>query len=83
MSEDTPDYGPGTQVTPITEHITLTCIRPEARELLDEAWAKWQAFYATTPDTLKPETIERAVYRAFYWLFRYSGVIRYDTEDPA
>jgi len=47
--------------------ITITSMRPEARDRLDETLATWQKFHGVTD-------VPGEVYRAFYWYFRYSGL---------
>lgn len=48
--------------------ITLCCIKPEVRELLDdvsEAYSKFRRI----------DELPENVYGAFYWLMRYSGLV--------
>jgi len=53
--------------------ITLCCIKPEARELLNDACEAYCKFKGIAD---LPEN----VYGAFYWLMRYSGLV---TRAPA
>ena len=53
--------------------IILCCIKPEARDLLDDACEAYCKFKGIAE---LPEN----VYGAFYWLMRYSGLV---TRAPA
>jgi len=46
---------------------------PEARDMLDAAVAGWKEFNKN-----RERPPEDPAYSAFYWLFRYSGIIRYE-----
>ena len=58
--------------------VVLTCMVPEMRDQLDQAVRQWRAFseQSTQMGIVTSESDQRAVYRAFYWLFRHSGLMK-------
>ncbi|MFM2204437.1 MAG: hypothetical protein RLZZ605_1401 [Bacteroidota bacterium] len=53
--------------------ITLGCITPEARDLLDTIMEQWETHYANMKET-KPK-YEPSFYGFAYWLVRWSGLV--------
>lgn len=62
----------GSTFTSPAPGITLGCISPEARELLDTIMEAWEAHYKT----VKTDTYEPTFYGFAYWLVRWSGLIQ-------
>lgn len=56
-----------------TGPVTIGCMRPDARDLLDRAVAAYKE-----QRKADPVDVEQSVYQTLYWLFRWSGVIEYD-----
>lgn len=58
--------------------VSIACMAPEARELLDRAMAAWAEF-----DAQRDPKPRDPVYAFAYWLFRWSGLIPLPTPTPA
>jgi len=54
--------------------ITLGCITPEARDLLDTIMEKWEKHYASMKES-NPNH-EPSYYGFAYWLVRWSGLVQ-------
>jgi len=64
----------GSKFTKVNDNITLGCISPEARELLDIIMDEWNKHYS---DLKKNNpNYEPGFYGFAYWLVRWSGLIR-------
>ncbi len=57
----------GSSDVAVSQHITLACITPEAREALDRADDAYDAFHQSPEPGLG--------HGPFYWLYRYSGLV--------
>lgn len=71
--EAKPSTFEGSRFIKVNENITLGCISPEARNLLDTIMEEWEKHLTEirkhTPD------YEPTPYGLAYWLVRYSGLI--------
>jgi hypothetical protein len=54
--------------------VTLTCISPEARDLLDLVMAEWYKYLTVFKQT-NGQDCEPSQYGFTYWLIRYSGLV--------
>lgn len=61
------------EFTKVTENITLGCITPEARELLDVIMEKWEDHYKNLKENYNHEP---SFYGFAYWLVRWSNLIQ-------
>lgn len=68
----------GSTFTNPSPGITLGCISPEARDLLDTIMEQWEAHYKT----VKTDTYEPTFYGFAYWLVRWSGLIQPANTNP-
>ena len=75
MTGNTNDFGSGTSVKQVGP-IAITCMKAEARDLLDKAVEAWKRDH---PDQ-DIHDCGWGPYRTLYWLFRYSGIITYHKE---
>jgi hypothetical protein len=70
----------GTLEKEVTSEITLTCISPDARDLLDRIMKAWEEHKSQLPDkvTMGNETWNprESVYGFAYWLVRWSGLVQ-------
>ena len=75
-----PNFGPGTVSYEPCPGVTLYCIAPEARDLLDRAMEEWDKHKASLPEslTIDGETWnpQESVYGFAYWLIRWSGLVK-------
>lgn len=55
--------------------ITLGCISPEARDLLDTIMERWEDHYKALKET-NGDQYEPSYYGFAYWLVRWSGLIQ-------
>ena len=55
-------------------NITLGCITPEARELLDTIMEHWESHYAALKK-MHGQDYEPSFYGFAYWLVRWSGLV--------
>jgi hypothetical protein len=73
------DFHGSRESTPVPG-VTLCCISPEARNLLDRMMEAWEKHAATMPESLTcgEETWDprESIYSFAYWLVRYSGLIQ-------
>lgn len=69
----------GTNITKISSQISVGCISPEARDLLDRVTEAWNKHKMTLPDkaTLGDETWNprESIHGFAYWLIRWSGLV--------
>jgi hypothetical protein len=70
------EYGSGSDASHLGP-ITIVSLRSDTEALLHEAYAQWEAFSAKRRQVYESQTPEDAVWGAFYWLFRHSGLIQY------
>jgi hypothetical protein len=56
-------------------YVTLGCISPEARDLLDKIMGEWEIHLAEMKKQ-QGENYEPSYYGFAYWLVRWSGLIR-------
>jgi hypothetical protein len=75
MSEPILTDGGGTSEARVGP-VAVRCMSVDAREALDEAVAIWKKDHLGW-DIHTPES----PYGVLYWLFRYSGMIRYGSEE--
>ena len=66
----------GSRNIQVTPNITLGCISPEARDLLDTIVAEYQKHYDGMVAMNLKGTHPDDVYGAFYWLVRWSGLVQ-------
>jgi hypothetical protein len=57
--------------------ITIVNRCSDIEALLHETYAQWEAFSAKRRQVYESKTPEDAMWGAFYWLFRHSGLIQY------
>lgn len=62
--------------------ITLGCISPEARELLDTIMEAWGEHYVGMKEMHKDAMPETTFYGFAYWLVRWSGLIQPALTNP-
>ncbi len=55
-------------------NVTITCITPEARDLLDKIMAEWSEHEKKLRESFPNR--EPSIYGFAYWLVRHSGLIR-------
>jgi hypothetical protein len=65
----------GSRILEVNESIALTCISPEATQLLDKIMDEWEKHYAGLKSTYG-DKYEPSFYGFAYWLVRYSGLIQ-------
>ena len=70
----------GTLERVVVPGVTLGCISPDARDLLDRAMEEWDKHKASLPEkmTCNGETWNprESVYGFAYWLIRWSGLVQ-------
>jgi hypothetical protein len=76
MSEPILTDGGGTSEARVGP-VAIRCMSADAHEALDEAVKLWEAQH----DGGDIHATQWSVYSTFYWLFRYSGMIRYGSEE--
>ena len=64
----------GSKFTSPTPGITLGCISPEARDLLDSVMEAWEKHYKDLKETSRDN--EPTFYGFAYWLIRWSGLVQ-------
>ena len=65
----------GSEFIKVNENITLGCISPEARNLLDTIMAEWEKHLIKLKKS-NGENYEPSHYGFAYWLVRWSGLIQ-------
>jgi hypothetical protein len=77
--EEQPKYEGSVFNSPI-EGVTLGCISPEARDLLDTIMEQWEKHYEGIKLNItmatSGEQTEPSIYMFAYWLVRWSGLIQ-------
>lgn len=70
----------GTLEKEVTPEITLACISPDARDLLDRIMKAWEEHKNTLPETMtignETWNPRESVYGFAYWLVRWSGLVQ-------
>lgn len=56
--------------------ITLTCMEPEKRDLLDMVMEEWSKQWSQLPEKYRSPQDPRDVYQFAYWLIRWSGLVQ-------
>lgn len=72
----------GSTFTSPAPGITLGCISPEARELLDTIMEEWEKHYAGMKEMHGDAMPETTFYGFAYWLVRWSGLIQPANTNP-
>lgn len=72
----------GSAFTNPAQGITLGCISPEARELLDTIMEEWEKHYAGMKEMHGDDMPETTFYGFAYWLVRWSGLIQPANNNP-
>lgn len=74
------NFGPGTLVSEPCPGVTLCCISPEARDLLDYVMEEWDKYKQGLPETMtvggETWNPRESVYGFAYWLIRWSGMVQ-------
>lgn len=72
----------GSTFTSPAPGITLGCISPEARDLLDTIMEEWEKHYAGMKEMHGAAMPETTFYGFAYWLVRWSGLIQPANTNP-
>lgn len=63
--------------------ITVGCISPEARDLLDRVMEEYAVFYDEMDLNRRPRATPDDVYSFAYWLIRWSGLVQPAREESS
>ncbi len=66
---------PGNHLIATMGNLSVACMDPEARDLLDRAIEAWEKHKEGLPTELGGEPYRPDVYAFAYWLFRWSGLV--------